>query len=151
MKLKKLIEESKIEPGRVYTDKDMPPFQVNEDGYVYTPNVADGSHAGTINFGKAWSSTQDAHIAKIVLSPGPLGSKVMLTEDKKQANVQLDLSQAETILCEQCQNGLFLASFFLKRISALVSPTGKEAIIPIQVYSCGNCGEIPELFLSELD
>jgi ribosomal protein S27AE len=66
----------------------------------------------------------------------------MLTEDKKQANVQLDLSQAETILCEQCQNGLFLASFFLKRISALVSPTGKEAIIPIQVYSCGNCGHI---------
>ena len=32
MKLKKLIEESKIEAGRVYTDKDMPPFQVNEYG-----------------------------------------------------------------------------------------------------------------------
>jgi len=29
MKLKKLIEESKIEPGRVYTDKDMPPFKSN--------------------------------------------------------------------------------------------------------------------------
>ena len=66
----------------------------------------------------------------------------MLTDSKQQANVQVDLSQAETILCEQCQNGLFLASFFLKRISALVSPTGKEAIIPIQVYSCGNCGHI---------
>ena len=33
-------------------------------------------------------------------------------------------------------------SFFLKKLSALVSPTGQEAIIPVQVYSCGNCGHI---------
>jgi len=26
----------------------------------------------------------------------------------------------------------------------LVSPTGKEAIIPMQVFSCGNCGAIPK-------
>ena len=66
----------------------------------------------------------------------------MLTDKKQQANVQLDLSQAETILCEKCGNGLFIQSFFLKKLSALVSPTGQEAIIPVQVYSCGNCGHI---------
>jgi len=66
----------------------------------------------------------------------------MLTDKKQQANVQLDLSQAETILCEKCSNGLFIQSFFLKKLSALVSPTGQEAIIPVQVYSCGNCGHI---------
>ena len=66
----------------------------------------------------------------------------MLTDKKQQANVQLDLSQAETILCEKCGNGLFIQSFFLKKISALVSPTGQEAVIPLQVYSCGNCGHI---------
>ena len=67
----------------------------------------------------------------------------MLTDKKKQqANVQLDLSQAETILCEKCSNGLFIQSFFLKKLSALVSPTGQEAVIPVQVYSCGNCGHI---------
>lgn len=66
----------------------------------------------------------------------------MLTDKNAQANVQVDLTQAETILCEECGNGLFIPSFFLKKISALVSPTGKEAIIPIQVYSCGNCGHI---------
>ena len=65
----------------------------------------------------------------------------MLT-DSKQATTQIDLTQAETILCEKCSNGLFIPSFFLKRISALVSPTGQEAIIPVQVYSCGNCGHI---------
>ena len=67
----------------------------------------------------------------------------MLTGDKKRPDgLQLDLSQAETILCEKCGNGLFIQSFFLKKISALVSPTGQEAIIPVQVYSCGNCGHI---------
>jgi len=66
----------------------------------------------------------------------------MLTDKKQQANVQLDLNQAETILCEKCSNGLFIQSFFLKKLSALVSPTGQEAIIPVQVYSCGNCGHI---------
>ena len=74
----------------------------------------------------------------------------MLTNDKKKPNglqnrqdgLQLDLSQAETILCEKCGNGLFIQSFFLKKLSALVSPTGQEAVIPVQVYSCGNCGHI---------
>ena len=66
----------------------------------------------------------------------------MLTDDNKQANVQVDLTQAETVLCEKCSNGLFIQSFFLKKISALMSPTGQEAIIPVQVYSCGNCGHI---------
>ena len=66
----------------------------------------------------------------------------MLTDKKQQANVHLDLIQAETILCEKCGNGLFIQSFFLKKLSALVSPTGQEAVIPVQVYSCGNCGHI---------
>ena len=67
----------------------------------------------------------------------------MLTDNKKRPDgLQLDLSKAETILCEKCGNGLFIQSFFLKKLSAVVSPTGQEAVIPVQVYSCGNCGHI---------
>ena len=61
---------------------------------------------------------------------------------KPQAQVQVNIKDTETIVCEKCGNGLFIQSFFLKKISALVSPTGKESIIPVQVYSCGNCGHI---------
>ena len=32
----------------------------------------------------------------------------------------------------------------LKKLSALVSPTGQEALIPVDVYSCGNCGRVPK-------
>ena len=30
-----------------------------------------------------------------------------------------------------------------------MSPTGKEALIPIQVFSCGNCGTIPQNMIEE--
>jgi len=58
--------------------------------------------------------------------------------------VELDISKADTIQCQECGNASFIPSFFLKKISALMSPTGKEAIVPIQVYSCGNCGTVPQ-------
>ena len=61
-----------------------------------------------------------------------------------QGQQQLDISKADTIVCEECGNACFIQAFFLKKISALMSPTGKEAIVPIQVFSCGNCGAIPK-------
>ena len=61
---------------------------------------------------------------------------------KPQTQVQVNIKDTETIVCEKCGNGLFIQSFFLKKISALVSPTGQESIVPVQVYSCGNCGHI---------
>jgi hypothetical protein len=46
--------------------------------------------------------------------------------------------------CDDCGNAVFIQAFFLRRLSALMSPTGQEALIPIQVYSCGNCGKVPD-------
>jgi len=64
--------------------------------------------------------------------------------------VQLDLGEADTITCQECGNASFIQSFFLKRISALVSPTGQEAIVPVQVFSCGNCGTVPQKMLEQV-
>ena len=63
---------------------------------------------------------------------------------REQPGLQIDLSKAETIVCENCGNASFIQAFFLKKVSALVSPTGKEAIVRMQVFSCGNCGTIPK-------
>ena len=62
--------------------------------------------------------------------------------------VKVDISKAETVKCEYCSNVLFISSTIIKRLSALLSPTGQEAIIPIDVYSCGNCGQVPKTMLS---
>ena len=63
---------------------------------------------------------------------------------KREKQVQVDLKQADTIKCNDCNNYLFITSFILKKLSAIVSPNGQEALIPVQVYSCGNCGKVAE-------
>ena len=66
-----------------------------------------------------------------------------------QQQVQIDLSDADTMKCQKCENSNFIQGYVIKKISAIVSPTGKEVIAPIQVFNCGNCGEM--LPLQELD
>ena len=66
---------------------------------------------------------------------------------KQKKQVQVDLKQADTIKCSDCNNYLFITSFVLKKISALMSPNGQEGIVPLQVYSCGNCGKVPSKLL----
>jgi hypothetical protein len=57
------------------------------------------------------------------------------------------LTKADTIKCEDCGNYLFITANVIKRISPILSPTGQEALVPVQVYSCGNCGTVPKMFL----
>ena len=64
-----------------------------------------------------------------------------------KAQVKVDLAQAETMKCEYCDNYLFISSTIVKRLSAILSPTGEETLIPIDVYSCGNCGRVPKTML----
>ena len=66
-----------------------------------------------------------------------------------QQQVQVDLKDADTMKCQSCGNSIFIQGYVIKKISAIVSPTGKEGIAPIQVFNCGNCGEM--LPLQELD
>jgi len=67
-----------------------------------------------------------------------------------QKQVQIDISKADTITCDDCGNASFIQAFFLKKISALMSPTGKEAVVPMQVFSCGNCGSIPKNMIDQV-
>ena len=64
-----------------------------------------------------------------------------------KAQVKVDLAQAETMKCEYCDNYLFISSTIIKRLSAILSPAGEETLIPIDVYSCGNCGRVPKTML----
>ena len=61
-------------------------------------------------------------------------------QPKKQ--VQFDLKDAETMKCANCGNKIFIQGYVVKKISAILSPTGQEVIAPVQVFNCGNCGEI---------
>ena len=76
-----------------------------------------------------------------------MSTKPMKPLPKQQ--VKVDLSDADTMRCQKCENPIFIQGYIIKRISAIVSPTGQEVIAPVQVFNCGNCGEM--LPLQELD
>ena len=59
-----------------------------------------------------------------------------------KAKVKVDLKEAETMTCQQCDNKIFIQGYVIKRLSAIISPTGQEVIAPIQVFNCGRCGEL---------
>jgi len=65
----------------------------------------------------------------------------------QQTTVNVDLSSADDITCDSCGNYTFLPVMLMKRLSAIMSPTGQEAIIPMQVFSCNACGWINKEFL----
>mgnify|MGYP003647235005 CR=1 FL=1 len=57
------------------------------------------------------------------------------------------ISQAETITCEGCDHHTFDSVFVIKKISALISPNGQEAHVPIQAFACSKCNHINQPFL----
>jgi uncharacterized Zn finger protein len=62
-------------------------------------------------------------------------------------NVPVNLSQTQEIKCDECGSSAFHPAFLLRKVSALISPTGKETVIPIQVFACDSCGHINEEFM----
>jgi len=57
-----------------------------------------------------------------------------------------DLSLAQDITCENCGNLTFEEVMMMKKVSALVSPNGKEGIVPIPTFSCVACGYVNKMF-----
>ena len=70
-----------------------------------------------------------------------------MTNNEQQPQMNVDLSQTSTEVCEKCENETFIQVFQMRKLSALLSPTGTEAMIPIQVFACAKCGHINPDFL----
>ena len=76
-------------------------------------------------------------------------SKIIGMGGKEQPNAQikLDYNDLEDLVCEHCGSKFFRQVNAFKKISALVSPTGKQQIVPIPVFRCDECGHINKEFL----
>ena len=65
----------------------------------------------------------------------------------KTPQVQISADDLEDIICENCDGKIFREVVMVKRLSALISPTGKEQVIPVPILRCDDCGHINEQFL----
>ena len=75
----------------------------------------------------------------------------MLNMDLQATRMQTMMNsvyESPTVVCK-CGSKIFHEAVVLKKVSALVTGTGREELIPIPVYVCDKCGEIPEEFTSK--
>jgi len=55
------------------------------------------------------------------------------------------LRSSKNIVCE-CGGMIFSEKLFFKKISAFISPSGKEEVAPMPIIVCENCGKVPSAF-----
>ena len=66
-------------------------------------------------------------------------------EDQLQQS--LDMSKASSITCDNCEGSTFKQTLIISKLSALLSPSGQETIIPSAVFACEKCGHVNEEFI----
>ena len=71
--------------------------------------------------------------------------------NREQPGLNVDFSQTTEECCESCGNNTFTQVYQMRKLSGLLSPTGQETMIPMQVFVCAKCGHINEAFLPKED
>jgi len=66
-----------------------------------------------------------------------------MQQDQK---INIDINKADDIKCEKCDNLYFTPVVSIKRLSALLSPTGQEVKFPVQLFQCTSCGTVETPF-----
>ena len=55
------------------------------------------------------------------------------------------IKSSKQVTCD-CGGVMFSEKLMFKRISAILSPSGKEEVYPMQVIVCDSCGKVPTEF-----
>ena len=63
-----------------------------------------------------------------------------------QGGLDVDMSKTTAYICEECEHDVFNMRYKMRKLSSFVSPSGQDAIIPIQVFSCDKCGHVNKEF-----
>ena len=54
----------------------------------------------------------------------------------------LDLTKTEAIACKKCGGEIFVQGFGFRKISKLLSGKPKDEVLPVELFLCGDCGEV---------
>ena len=60
---------------------------------------------------------------------------------------KIDITKSKAMLCDNCGYDVFIPGTKFRTISKIVAGTPQDVVIPIEVYLCGECGEIHKAFL----
>lgn len=68
-------------------------------------------------------------------------------QPNQQMQVKVALKDTTDVVCESCDHKLFTQLMMFKKLSAIMSPTGEESLIPVQVFACNSCGHVNDQFM----
>lgn len=70
-------------------------------------------------------------------------TKATAAQGRPKVNITPDMMRSfKTLTCD-CGNQLFTPGVVIKKISAIVSPSGQEELYPMEVLICTECGKVP--------
>ena len=78
---------------------------------------------------------------------GNKGQRPQQGQPDPNMQVKVALKDTSDVTCEKCDHKLFTQLMMFKNLSAVMSPTGEESLIPIQVFACNDCGHVNEQFI----
>ena len=55
---------------------------------------------------------------------------------------QIPLEKTEPIGCKKCGGEIFVQGFGFRKISKLLSGKPKDEVLPVEIFLCGDCGEV---------
>ena len=82
---------------------------------------------------------------------GSQGQQPSQPQSAAAQNMQVKVALKDTtdLSCESCEGKLFIQLMMFKKLSAVLSPTGEESLIPVQVFACNSCGHVNEQFIPQ--
>lgn len=58
---------------------------------------------------------------------------------------KINPADLDWLQCTVCNSHTFVNKILLKKFPALLSPTGQEELLPLDILMCDKCGEVPDL------
>jgi hypothetical protein len=86
-------------------------------------------------------------MSKII--PGNIGGQVP-NEQEQMAELARLIRNAEDVTCDECGATNFINIYKIRKISGLMSGSGRDMIVPVPVYACADCGHVNEKFLKSV-
>ena len=62
--------------------------------------------------------------------------------NNEQPQMNVDFNQTTGLECDKCKNEKFTQVFYIRKLSALLSPAGEESLIPVPTFACSECGHV---------
>jgi DNA-directed RNA polymerase subunit RPC12/RpoP len=54
----------------------------------------------------------------------------------------LDLTKTESVACKKCGGEIFIQGFSFRRVPRLLTGKPKDEMLPVELFLCGDCGEV---------